>query len=79
MSAKEQRKLQRAMRRESRKVGPGIVHMINHSGFLARARFAWKVILGKVPAGELLAPLQDPNGPRAKLTVRARRSPNTGP
>lgn len=75
MSAKEQRKLQRGIRREARKVGPGIVLMINRSSFKWRLNLAWKVLLGKVQVQELTEPLEDPNSPREKIVTRPHRLP----
>lgn len=78
MSAKENRKLQRAIRRESRQVGPGIVLLINHASFAWRFRLAWKVLRGNVHPRELMEPLEDPNARREKIIMRPHRVAASG-
>lgn len=54
MSAKEQKKIQRGIRRESRKVMPGIAMLMNGSPLAWRCVLALRVLFGKVRVDDLI-------------------------
>lgn len=54
MSAKENRKISRGIRRESTKVAPAIVRLVNGSPLPWRLRLAAEVLLGRVKLTHLM-------------------------
>lgn len=54
MSGKHQKKIHRGIRREARKVLPGIVKLINGSPFAWRLRLAIEILFGDVQQQHLM-------------------------